>query len=197
MSQHLPQLSATRRTLLRTTAWSVPAVSLAAAAPAFATSGNLLGATARGQWGGNLPDGFSAAIEARLYKESGEASPPATLTLNLRAWPDSAFPLELIIAPDTDATGMPTGWLEPDLDPEPDPSVVIPGVVVVRVPGPTLTLHHGGGFQTGESNPLLMIIASSFQISSADSIPLGLTISDPAWEVAPTSATEVMLHVDE
>ena len=39
MSQRLPNLSTTRRTLLRTTAWSVPAVTLAAAAPAFAGSG--------------------------------------------------------------------------------------------------------------------------------------------------------------
>lgn len=53
MSQHLPNLSTTRRTLLRTTAWSVPAVSLVAVAPAFAGSGEA---------GDGVPTGFLRVV---------------------------------------------------------------------------------------------------------------------------------------
>ena len=192
MSDQSSTPSATRRTLLRTTAWSVPAVSLAAAAPAFAASpANLLRVIAQGQWGEMLPVGVSAMIMLEFHNESDMASGPATVTLNLSAWAEDAFPLELHISPETDGVGMPTGWLEPTLEPEPNPTLSIPGVVV-RVPGPTVSFLHGGGVPAGhDSTPLMLILMSPTQLSSSDRIPIGLSVSDPAWGIAPTSATEV------
>ncbi|WP_227487122.1 hypothetical protein [Nocardioides malaquae] len=98
-----PPFTPSRRTVVRTAAWSVPVVAVSAAAPAFAAS--TVGLTYNP--GGSAPD-FDGAFYNYVFRGAsltftGDAG-PSTLTLTVTFEPTSGAPLVY-----TENTA-PTGW---------------------------------------------------------------------------------------
>lgn len=192
MSEHLPDLSSartTRRTLLRTTAWSVPAVSIAAASPAFAGSTlDTLLLQAGGVWvGGGQDEQPVALMNMTITNESDtRVSENADVVLDISALAAPPAGLEVVVS--VIGGGWPAGWVQP-VGWSPGP---VQDSVATRITDGTVALSHAGGIPAGgQSHTLgLLIFESEAPPLSAPTLPVNL-VPSAGWGVGSSSASQV------